>query len=108
MIESYQRRTVSQQIYRTKPVPTQADRILTCDRCADELASVAGVIIMPEADEAQLFCKGCFERTTMLRRFHPEWRFFNAAGLSDLEHLATELASKGLLAKPGQPVIARS
>ena len=33
----------------------------------------------------------------MLRRVHPEWRFFDVAGPLNTEELAVALASQGLL-----------
>ncbi len=97
VLDSYRARKPSDQIYRTQIKPTQPAPELVCDRCADEEAPIAGVIIMPEAGEAQFFCDRCFERTPMLRRMHPEWRFFDVAGPLDVEELASALESHGLL-----------
>ncbi|MGO9265277.1 MAG: hypothetical protein ACLQBA_10405 [Candidatus Binataceae bacterium] len=54
---------------------------------------------MPEADKAHLYCDSCFERTPIVRRVHPEWRYFDVTGTLSIEELATALASQGLLAR---------
>jgi len=97
IIDSYRVNRSAKNIYRTPIQPTRPDRDFVCDRCNDDDAQIAGVILMPEADEVQLFCARCFGRTPMLRRVHPEWRFFDVAGPLNMEELAAALASQGLL-----------
>lgn len=99
ILDSYRGSKPTKQIYRTQIPTTQVERRMICDRCAEEGAPIVGVVVMPEADKAQLYCDGCFELTPMLRRLHPEWRYFEVKGALDIEELAAALASKGLLAR---------
>lgn len=98
VLDSYRRTKPSKQIYRTQ-IATAEEHKIICDRCAEEGAPIAGVVVMPEADQAHFYCYGCFGRTPMLRRVHPEWRYFNVTGTLNIAELATALAAQGLLAR---------
>jgi hypothetical protein len=90
-------------IYRPRVRPGQG---FVCDRCADDDAPIAGVIIMPDADQAQLFCGRCFGRTSIIRRTHPEWSFFEVAGPATIEELAATLASQGFVPSASSSALA--
>src|SRR5208283_3034941 len=99
IIDTYRRSKPSEQIYRTQIPVTKDERKIVCDRCAEEEAPIVGIVVMPEADKAHLYCDSCFERTPIVRRVHPEWRYFDVTGTLSIEELATALASQGLLAR---------
>jgi protein-arginine kinase activator protein McsA len=70
---------------------------MICDRCGEEKARIVRMVIIPRADKAYFYCDSCFESTPIIRRTHPEWRYFDLAGVVDLQDLAQRLAAKGLL-----------
>jgi hypothetical protein len=83
-------------VYRTE---SRSRRTFKCERCADEGAPIAGVVVIPKSDEAQLYCAPCFARTGITRRLHPEWTSLEVSSVGGMteESLASVLSSNGLL-----------
>jgi len=95
VINGYRARSQHSSIFRTK-VPSR-ERTPSCDRC-DEDTPIAAVVVKPESGEASLYCNNCYERTSIVRRAHPEWHYFTVSGGLDIDELAQTLADQGLLA----------